>query len=439
MPALPVMIARSSVQFTSHRLWRISGRPKAALPFVALWTILASSLLAASSADWPQFLGPERNGSYTGPPLARAWAKEGPAVRWKREVGAGFAGLAVKDGRAILFHRLGDRAVVECLEAGTGKELWKAGHPTDYRDDFGFDEGPRAPPPIADGRVFTFGAEGRLSCWKLENGEPVWSVDAAKVFGAGKGFFGRACSPLVESNLVVMNLGGRDDAGIVAFEAGSGKVRWKATKDEASYSSPVAATIQGRKIFLALTREALVALQPADGRVFFRHPWRPAMSASVSAAVPLVVDDQIFLSASYGAGASLLRFKETGPENIWADDETLSNHYATSVQHQGFLYGWHGRQEQGCELRCVEWKTGKVRWKESGLKAGTVTLAGDELLVLTERGELIRLPASPEGFKPTARAQVLPSEVRAAPAIANGLMFARSRKQLVCLDLARAQ
>ena len=217
------------------------------------------------------------------------------------------------------------------------------------------------------------------------------------------------------------------------------KVLWKATKDEASYSAPVVATIQGRRLFLVLTREALVALQPADGHVIFRHPWRPAMSASVSAAVPLVVEDQIFLSASYGAGASLFRFKETGPETIWADDEALSNHYATSVQHQGFLYGWHGRQEQGCELRCVELKSGKVRWKESGLKAGTVTLAGNELLVLTERGELIRSRCTPEGFKPTGRAQVLPSEVRAAPAFANGLMFARSRKQLVCLDLAKAQ
>ena len=425
----------------SYRMLRllISVRSRAAMTLVVLCSTLAPLVVVASNADWPQFLGPERNGNYTGPPFARVWGKDGPPVRWKRDVGAGFAGVAVSGSRLILLHRLGDRAVVECLEASTGKQTWKADHTTDYRDDFGFDDGPRATPAVADGRVFTFGAEGRLSCWKLETGEPVWNVDTAKTFGTGKGYFGRACSPLVESNLVVMNLGGRDGAGIVAFEAGSGKVRWQVTKDEASYSAPVVATIQGRRLFLVLTREALVALQPADGRLIFRHPWRPAMSASVSAAVPLVVEDQIFLSASYGAGASLFRFKETGPETIWADDDTLSNHYATSVYHQGFLYGWHGRQEQGCELRCVELKSGKVRWRESGLKAGTVTLAGDELLVLTERGELIRSRATPEGFKPIARAQVLPSEVRAAPALANGLMFARSRKQLVCLDLAKAQ
>lgn len=418
----------------SVRVTRLAGGGKNLVLF--LLVAMTPALTRASTNGWPQFLGPERNGNYDGRPLASAWPKEGPPVVWKREVGQGFASPVVSDGRLILFHRVGDRAVVECLEAKTGQEIWKAGHPTDYRDDFGFDEGPRATPAISDGRVFTFGAEGKLSCWNFANGEPVWSMDTVKEFGAGKGFFGRVCSPLVESNLVILTLGGRDSAGIVAFDTSSGKVRWKATKDEASYASPIAATIHGHKFVLALTREALVALQPMDGRLVFRYPWRPAMNASVSAASPLVVGDQIFISASYGAEARLLRFKESGPEVIWSDEEALSNHYATSVHHQGFLYGWHGRQEQGCELRCVEWKTGKVRWKESGLKAGTVTLAGDELLVLTERGELIRAPASPLGFKPTARVQALPSEVRASPALADGFMFARSKNSLVCLDLA---
>src|SRR6185436_11881169 len=199
----------------------------------------------------------------------------------------------------------------------------------------------------------------------------------------------------------------------VGLDVATGKTRWKATSDEASYASPTVATIQGRRIVFALTRDALVALQATDGHLIFRHPWRPRESASVSAATPLVVDDMIFLSACYGAGASLFRFQESSLAEIWSRDDVLSNHYATSVRHGGFLYGWHGRQEQGCELRCVELKTGKVRWSESGLKAGSIILAGDELLVLTERGELLRAPATPEGFKPTGRAQVLPSDVRA--------------------------
>ncbi len=390
---------------------------------------------ATPSADWPQLLGPQRDGVYLGPTLAASWPKDGPRVVWKRPVGSGLAGPAVSGERLILFHRETDQAVVECLDPRTGKPTWKAGYPTDYRDDFGFDDGPRATPTIAEGRVFTYGAEGQLSCWKLDTGARLWQVDAVKEFGSPKGFFGRAASPLVEGDLVLFLPGGKDTAGVVALDVNTGKVRWKATGDEASYASPIAATIRGQRILFALTREALVALQPGNGKLIFRHPWRPRGSATVTAATPLVVDDLIFLSASYGAGGSLLRFKERGPEEVWSRDDALSNHYATSVQRDGFLYGWHGRQEQGCEFRCVELKTGKVRWSEDGLKAGSVLLAGNELLLLTERGLLIRAPATPDGFKPTGRAQILPSDVRAYPALADGFLFARSREQLTCLDM----
>ncbi len=403
---------------------------------VAAFVSVGSPLLGATTvSDWPQLLGPQRDGVYLGPPLAKVWPKEGPPVVWKREVGPGLAGPAVSGERLILFHRREERAVVECLDSRTGKAMWKGDYATEYRDDFGFDEGPRATPTIADGRVFTYGAEGRLSCWQLATGALLWTVDAVKEFASQKGFFGRAASPLVESDLVILMPGGREGAGVVALDVATGKVRWKATGDEASYASPTVADIRGRRIIFALTREALVALQPKDGQIIFRHPWRPRGNATVSAATPLVLDDFIFLSASYGAGASLLRFQERGPVEIWSRDDALSNHYATSVQHNGFLFGWHGRQEQGCELRCVELKTGKVRWSEAGLKAGSVTLAGEELLLLTEKGLLIRVPATPAGFKASAQAQILPSEVRALPALANGYLFARSKAQLVCLDL----
>ena len=423
---------RPNLHKVRSSVWR-----RVALRLAALVSIGPSLLGATTNSDWPQLLGPHRDGNYLGPSIAKVWPKEGPSVVWKREVGPGLAGPAVSGERLILFHRKEDRAVVECLDTRTGKPMWQAAYATDYRDDFGFDEGPRATPTIADGRVFTYGAEGRLSCWQLETGAALWQVDAVKEFGSQKGFFGRAASPLVEGDLVIFMPGGRDGAGVVAFEVATGKVRWQATGDEASYASPTVATVRGRRIIFALTREALLALQPMDGKVIFRHPWRPRGSATVSAATPLVVDDLIFLSASYSAGASLLRFQERGPKEVWARDDVLSNHYATSVQHGGFLYGWHGRQEQGCEFRCVELKTGKVRWSEAGLKAGSVILAGDDLLLLTERGLLIRVPATPEGFKPVARAQVLPADVRAFPALANGFLFARSKEQLVCLDLRK--
>ena len=402
--------------------------------FLTVFVMLAASP-ALRAADWPQFLGPHRDGTTTETNLSAAWPKEGPPVLWQKSVGQGFSGPVVAGGKLIAFHRVADQEIVEALDAKSGKALWKAEYPTRYRDDFGMEEGPRATPAIAGDSVFTFGADGMLSAWKLASGDKLWSVDTRKQFNAGKGFFGPVGSPLVDGNAVILNVGGIPGAGIVAFDRTSGRVLWKASDDEASYSSPVIATLDGKRRLLVVTREALIAANPADGKIWWRYPWAPPMNASVSAAVPLVIGDEIFLSASYGTGATLLRFKESGPEKIWSKDDVLSNHYATSAHHNGFLYGFDGRQEQGCTLRCVELKTGKIRWSEGGLKAGTVMIVNDQLLVMTERGELIRTPASPEKFKPTDRAQILPFTVRAHPALADGLFYARSKDKLVCVDL----
>jgi outer membrane protein assembly factor BamB len=404
--------------------------------------VLGMCLLLASHAwagDWPQFLGPTRNGVYAGTDLAEAWPQEGPPVLWQKKIGQGFSGPAVADHKLILFHRLENEEVVECLEAGTGRQLWRFAYPTAYEDDFGFDPGPRATPSIDGGRVYTFGAEGMLHCLDLLTGKKIWSVNAKTQFQAPKGFFGIACSPLVEGNALLLNIGGSNGAGIVAFDKATGKVLWKASNDEASYSSPIAATVKGHRYAFFFTRNGLVALDPGGGKIQFQYPWRPAISASVSSATPLVIDDLIFLSASYGTGAILLRVKDNSVEKVWSADRVLSNHYATSVHRDGFLYGFDGRQEQGCNLRCVELRTGKIRWQQEGFGAGTVTLAGNQLLLLTEKGELIRAAATPEEFKPNARAQILPFQVRAYPALADGLFYARSKDKLVCMDLGPAK
>jgi outer membrane protein assembly factor BamB len=406
-----------------------------------LHTFALLCALVCQASDWPQFLGPTRDGVYAGNDLAASWPKEGPPVVWQKKVGQGFSGPAVAAGRLILFHRLDNKETVECLDAKTGKSFWTIDYPTVYRDDFGFDEGPRATPAIAEERVYTYGAEGALHCLDLQKGTDLWSKNIKAEFHAGKGFFGIACSPLVEGDVVLLNAGGRDGAGIVALDRKDGKVLWKATNDEASYSSPTAATINGRRYAFVLTRANLVGLDPVSGKVIFQFPFRPPISSSVSAATPLVIGDSIFLSASYDTGAVLLRIKETGPEKAWASDEGLCNHYATSVHHNGFLYGIHGRTDPGFEpaasLRCIELATGKVRWDQQAFGAAVITLAGDDLLILTEKGELIRAPASSAAFKPSARAQILPNQVRAHPALADGMLYARSKDRLVCVDLRK--
>jgi outer membrane protein assembly factor BamB len=423
-----------------------SLRRNRTIRIVAKRSILLLVLLVAvrglAAHDWPQFLGPTRNGVYTGPPLSTSWPAGGPKVAWRKQVGQGFAGPAVAGDRLILFHRVANEEVVEALDARTGAPRWRYAYATAYRDDFGFDEGPRAVPVIANGRVFTFGAEGQLHAVDLATGRRIWSEDTMKRFAVRKGFFGAAGSPLVEDGRVIANIGGTNagkGAGVVAFNADTGAVLWTATNQEASYSSPIGATFGGRRLVLFLTRAGLVALDPTSGDVVFQKQWRSRSASSVNAATPVVVGDLIFVSATYDTGAAVFRVQGTTLTEVWASDDVLSNHYATSVFYKGHLYGYHGRQEFGPSFRAVEMNTGTVKWSQDRFRAGSVLLAGDRLLILRESGELILADATPEAFRPVARAQVLPATVRSFPALADGFLFARNNDThndtLVCLDL----
>lgn len=420
----------------------------AVLPLVAGVTgplrprvLTASVLLLAAGAtlgaqDWPHFLGPGRDGRYLGPPLARSWPGGAPRVLWRRPVGEGFAGPVVADGRLLLFHRVRGREVLEALDAETGSALWRYDYPTTYRDDFGFDEGPRSAPVAAGGRVFTFGAQGQLHAVDPDTGSGVWSVDTRARFRFRKAFFGAAGSPLVEDGRVIVNVGGPDD-GIVAFDADSGAVLWSAAGEEASYSSPVGATFDGVRHALFFTRDNLVSLDPASGRERFRRGWRARIRASVNAATPLVVGDLVFVSAQYGTGAGLFRVAGSGLDELWASDDVMSNHYATSVHRDGHLYGYHGRQEYGPSLRAVALETGDVAWDVPRFGAGSVLLAGDLLVVMRESGELVLAEASPEAFTPLARARLLRGTVRAYPALAGGRFYVRNEDTLLAVDLGR--
>lgn len=393
--------------------------------------LLASTLLAS---DWPQFLGPSRTGIYVGAPLNEKWPSAGPRVIWRKQIGQGLSGPVVAGSQLILFHRVDDREVVECFDALTGASNWRYAYPTSYRDDFGFDEGPRAVPVVAGGIVYTYGAEGKLYAIDLSSGKPLWNVDAMREFEVDKGFFGAAGSPLVDDGKVIANVGGKK-AGIVAFDAKTGKVIWTATTDAASYSSGIAATMLGRRYAVFLTRAGLVGLDPANGQVRFQRPWRARQAASVNAATPLIVGNTIFVSAEYGPGAGALQFDGTKLVDLWVSNDVLSNHYATSVFHEGTLYGFHGRQEFGPIFRAVDLQSGKVLWSTPRFGAGSVTLAGNRLVIVRESGELLIAAASPKSFQQIASAQVLPPTVRAYPALSDGILYIRNDNTLIAVDL----
>jgi outer membrane protein assembly factor BamB len=393
-------------------------------------------VLHAVASDWPQFLGPTRNGVASEGELAASWPQDGPPVVWERRVGRGWSGPVVAGNRLILFHRSGDKEVVECLDAANGKEQWKFDYPTGYVDDFNFDPGPRSTPLIAGDRVYTLGAEGRMHCLELASGNKVWDRALNDDYKVRKGYFGVATSPVLDGDLLLINIGGRD-AGIVALHKDTGKEVWRATNHAASYSSPVVATIDGARHAFFFTREGIVSLDPATGKVHFSKRWRSRMDASVNAASPVVVGSEVFFSACYDTGAILLRARKDGFDEIWGNDESLSNHYGTSIYHDGYLFGFHDRQERKAHLRCIEWNTGRVKWTQERFGCGAMIRAGDDLIILSEDGDLVRVEASPKGYKEKARARVLGTGCRAQIALANGRLYARDTQKLVCWELKK--
>jgi outer membrane protein assembly factor BamB len=400
-------------------------------------TVLCLCAAASNAADWPQFLGLNRDGTSAERGLLASWPRGGPRALWQKKVGEGYSGPVVADGKVILFHRVGDNDVVQCLDAARGEQFWKFTYPTAYQDQLGKGNGPRATPVIADGHVYTLSAEGKLHCLNLRNGRKVWDRSLVREYKVPGSFFGVGTTPLVEGDLVLVNVGGRK-AGIVAFDKDTGKEVWKATEDGASYSSPVATTIHGKRYGIFFTRQGVVLLDPKTGKVHYQKRWRARYNASVNAATPLVVGDLVFVSTCYETGALLLKVGKDKVEEVWSGDEQMSNHYSTCVYHDGHLYGFHGRQETGPALRCVELKTGKVKWSQDRYGCGSIILADGKLIILTEKGDLVLAEPTPEAYRQKARAQVLDAPpCRAQTALSDGRLFARDGDRLVCWALKK--
>lgn len=407
------------------------------LRFVFSLALALAPVLTAAGGDWPQLHGPARDGHSAETKLNWDWPPGGPKVVWKLDTGSGWASPVVVGENLILFHRVGDEEVVACRAAATGKEKWKLAYPTRYKDDFGFDDGPRATPAVVDGAVYTLGADGDLTATDLATGKKLWARNLTTDYRPAKGFFGVACSPLVLDKKLFVNVGAKG-AGVVCFDAATGKELWKSTDDGASYSSPVAGRFDGKPAVVFLTRAGLRVLDPTGGKSLYDFPWRPRDNNSVQAATPVVWNDEVFLTVSYSTGAALVELKGGKVEEVWSNDKALSSQYNTPVRVGDYLYGTHGRSDAGAAiLRCVEWKTGAVKWSEPKFGGASLVAVDGGLLALTEGGDLVRFDASAEGYKERARATLLAKPARPSPALANGLLYLRDGKQLVCVSLKK--
>lgn len=407
--------------------------------WIAIAAIAAQLASALEAGDWPQILGPNRNGVAENEQIVETFPAKGPSVLWEVKVGEGFSGVAVADGIAVVFHRQGDVEIAEGLEPTTGNPMWSNQFPATYSGGVNSDHGPRCVPVIHKGSVYLFGAAGDLHALELKSGKLRWSRAVGREYYPPESYFGVGSTPIVEGDKLLANVGGKKHSGIVAFSLADGKTVWQATDEQASYSSPTAVTLDGVRHVIFVARLSALSIDPDNGTVRWKFRFG-APGPTVNAATPQVVDGNLFLSASYGIGAVCRRIGKASAEAIWDNNDTMSSQFSTSVPHEGFLYGVDGRQDMGPgRLRCFDPKTGTVLWTKDNFPISNLIVADGKLVIVTDDGELVLASASPKAYRELARARLSRSTTRALPALANGLLYVRDATRVKCVDLRRVK
>ena len=435
---------------------------------VLLLTLSPSFAVLAeiNTFDWNDFLGPERNGKSQEKIDIALWGKTGPPVIWHKQIGTSYGAPTVANGRLFIFARHGNMARLTCLESTTGSELWRFEYPTDYEDMYGYNNGPRCCPVVDKDRVYIFGADGMLHCIRVSDGKGLWEVDTMAKFHVVQNFFGIASAPAVEGELLIVQIGGsppgsprdiwgangRPDpngSGIVAFNKHTGEVVYQIADELASYASPIFTTIDDRRWGFAFLRGGLVGFEPETGEIDFHYPWRHSKIESVNASSPVVADDFVFISESYGIGSSVIKVHPGGYEVIWKDrasrrNKSMELHWNTAIHHEGYLYACSGQHPNGAELRCVELKTGKVTWSQRVDERASLLWVNDYFIYLGEYGRLMLLKCTPEKLEVISQVSLLRDEngkqlvkhpAWAAPVLADGYLYIRGKDRLICFDL----
>ena len=383
-------------------------------------------------AYWTDFRGPHRDGLYTETAIRTDWPDSGLEPLWIQPVGGGYASFAVADGRAFTIEQRRDEEVVAAYDVDTGTELWTYAWPAHFRETMG-GPGPRATPTWRDGRLYALGATGRLVCLDAATGTVVWERNILDDAGARNLPWAMSGAPLVVDDLVVVQPGGTRDWSIAAYDRLTGDVAWHGLDDVQSYTSPMLATLGGVRQVVVVTAERAAGLRPEDGALLWDYPWSVRVVPNI--AQPLVVGDtRIFLSAGYGKGAALVELTRTGDRfaaaTVW-ETNRMKNKFSSSVLIDGYIYGL-----DESILACIDAATGELMWKGGRYGYGQLLAADDHLVVLTERGDLVLVRATPDGHEEVAGFRAIEGKTWNVPAMAGGRILVRNARQMAAFDLS---
>jgi len=415
--------------------WRWAAPPAGAAPVRPATALGTAASNAPPAAAWPQFLGPQRDGTLPGPKLARDWTNRPPVELWRITLGPAWSGFAVADGIAVTQEQAGPQELVTAYDAATGRPLWRHADEARYATTIA-GEGPRATPSIAGGRVFTTGGTGWLNCLDLPTGQRLWSHNVLQENGGKEPEWGFSASPLVLDSLVIVPAGGANGRSLVAYRRDTGAFAWGGGNDSVGYSSPVLQTVVGVPQILVSNGRAVVGHDPADGRQLWRHPWG-SPHPHVANPVP-TGPDTVVASAGYGQGAEALRVGR-GTNGAWSVTRVwksirLKAKFSNFIARDGHLYGL----DDGI-FTCLDAATGEARWKDGRYGHGQFILVGELLLLLAENGELVLIEPVPAELRELARFGVFDRKTWSSPALAGDHLFLRNDQAAVCLRLPRAE
>ena len=414
----------------------------------------AASLAACACSlaeEWPQYRGPAGDG------ISReqitAWPANGPKHLWKADLQGGFSSLSVAEGKAftVVSRNIGGAQLEVCiaLAADTGKELWAA--PTgiakfEHGGDSGAPgnqggDGPRSTPAVSSHRVYVYSANIVLHCLDAATGKPVWKKDIGKEFSGRNISWKNAMSPVIDGDLLYVAGGGVGES-MLAFNKDSGVVAWKTGDETMTHATPVVAAIGGVRQVIFLMERGLVALDAGNGKSLWRFPF-PFRTATGCA--PVVAGDVVFCTAGYGIGGAACRVSKNGDafqaKELWrVRDSSLADLWSPPVCKDGYLYGMISFKKFGDgPLKCVDLKTGIVKWEQPGFGAGNVLLAGNNLLALSDDGQVVMVAATPAAYKELGRVKALEGKCWSMPALSGGRLYVRSTKEGACLDFTAAK
>ncbi len=392
--------------------------------------LLVLFCLSARADEWPHWRGPQRNGISVETGWREVWPKEGPTIAWKAKVGLGFSSFAVAGGRAFTLGHAEGQDTVWCFEAASGKILWKHSYPAELGDKY-FEGGTTGSPTVAGQHVFVLSRWGDTFCFEAATGKVVWSKNVQMETGVPIPDWGFTGAPLVHENLVVLNVG---NAGL-ALDKATGKVIWQSAKKNAGYSTPLPIQRDGKSLALLGNATSYVAVNLPDGKEAWRVRW--VTEFGVNAADPIFEGDRMFIATGYGKGGALFKLGAGEPEQLWKTKK-LRTQLNPAVLFNGYLYGIDGDTTEKASLKCLDFATGDEKWTQPNFGSGAAIVADGKLIALSGTGELLVAPATPSGFKPTARAQVLGGKCWTAPVLANGLIYCRnSRGDVAVVDVKK--